>query len=106
MLSPEEKRFIRSWDEQRKGGRWSYYLLYIPVGAFICSLILSVFLYLFFQITLGAPFLWFVFAASLALSLILTLGSWHNNERKFKRIIQREIEEGRERDREKGPDNV
>ncbi|MBL7735228.1 MAG: hypothetical protein JNL51_07210 [Chitinophagaceae bacterium] len=104
MLSPEEKRFVRSWEEQRRGGRWSYYLLYVPVAAFICSLILSIFLYLFFQVTLGAPFLWFVFAGSLTLSLILTLSAWRNNERKFRKIVRREIEEGRIKDREQATD--
>ena len=94
MLTTTEKRFIRYWQDQRKGGRWSYYLLYIIVGTFICSLILSIFLYLFFQIVLGSSFLWFVFTSGFVLSAALTLFSWRNGEKKFRRIIKREIDNG------------
>ncbi|MEP7258480.1 MAG: hypothetical protein ABI687_08830 [Flavitalea sp.] len=94
MLSIGEKRFIRYWQDQRKGGRWIYYLLYIPVGTFICSLIISIFLYLFFQVVLGSVFLWFVFSGGFLFSAILTIYSWYNGEKKFRKIIRREVAAG------------
>ncbi len=98
MLSLKEKRFIRYWQEQREGGRGSYYLLYIIVGTFIITLILSVFLVLFFQITFGNLFFWIVLAGGILLSSILTIYTWAKNERKLQHLIKREIEEGRSLD--------
>jgi len=98
MLSSSEKRFVKEWQDQRKGGRWSYYLLFIPVGTFICSLILSIFLYLFFQVVFGSAFLYWVFLGGFTFSILLTLSSWSRNETRLKKIIRREVKEGIEKD--------
>ena len=89
MLTAAEKRFLRYWIEQREGGRASYYLLYISVGTFIFTLILSVFLFLFFNLGFGSLYFWIVFSGGLTISIITTLITWRNNERRFHRLIQK-----------------
>lgn len=92
MLSPSEKRFIKYWEEQRQGGRYAYYLLYIVGGTFIISLLIFVLLLFVLQITFSSTMLWMVPSIALMLAVLLTVLTWKNNERKFKRIIRREVE--------------
>jgi tryptophan-rich sensory protein len=96
VLSKEEKRFIKYWQEQRTGGKYKYYLLYILAGTFVAVLLLS-FLYSivispYFRVNYGFIF---VLVSSFVLVTLITVLTWHRNERKFKAIIKREIEEGR-----------
>ena len=100
MLTPAEKRFIKYWEEQRTGGKRKYYLLYILGGTFIAVIVLS-FLY--------AIFISPVFSFDTALILILVTGflvvtlstviTWNRNEKRFRQIIRREVEEGRSQDK-------
>ena len=96
MLTATEKRFIKYWEEQRKGGRLQYYLLYILAGTFIASIVVS-----FLGMMLWQHFLDHipeVILACLLTVVVITVLTWANNEKKFKAIIQREIKEGKERD--------
>jgi hypothetical protein len=95
MLSTEEKRFISSWEEQRKDGKWSYFWLYFIVGIFITTIIGSVFMLIFFQIVFGSLFFWIVLTGAVAISFIFTLYSWNSNERKYHKILRRESAGGR-----------
>lgn len=100
MLTATEKRFIKYWEEQRQGGRVKYYLLYIISGTFVTILVLS-----FLSLMLGLGFpenLWWIIIGSFALVTIATVLTWGLNEKKFKRIIQREIKEGMEKDESVG----
>lgn len=92
MLTSKERRFIRYWEEQRKGGKGSYILLYTVVGTFIVTLILSVFLVLFFQIVFGSIFFWAVCISGLVISLLASLITWNRNEKRLQEIIRREID--------------
>lgn len=99
MLTTKEKRFIKSWEEQRVGGKLKYYLLYILAGTFIATLVLS-FLYsiiisAFFHIGFG---LIAVIVISFLLVTFLTITTWDRNEKRFKSIIKREIQEGQKQD--------
>lgn len=90
MLTKEERRFMRSWEEQRKGGQAKYYLLYIPIGTIVGSLgvffIASIF-------SVGMPRnLLIIPAISFVLVSILTTIGWRKNERKWKMLIRREID--------------
>ncbi|HKH59990.1 MAG TPA: hypothetical protein VKA49_04110, partial [Flavitalea sp.] len=58
MLSSSEKRFVRYWQEQRTGGRWSYYALYIAIGTVMATIIFSTFLFLFLQAIFGSLSFW------------------------------------------------
>lgn len=96
MLTTTEKRFIKYWEDQRQGGRIKYYLLYIITGSFVATLVLS-FLTLMVGIDLPANLV-LIAVGSFCIVTIATILSWWYNEKKFKKIIQREIREGRERD--------
>ena len=98
MLSSSEKRFINYWQEQRTGGRWSYFALYIVVGTFIATIIFSTFLFLFFQAVFGSAAFWIGLTAAFLISSVATITTWSLNEKKFKKIIRREVDNGMERD--------
>jgi hypothetical protein len=97
VLTATEKRFVKSWEEQRQGGKVKYYLLYIIIGTFPAILVLSFLASLFGAFTK----LWLTIPLSFAVSIVYTIRTWANNEKKFKAIIQREIREGMLRDEEK-----
>jgi hypothetical protein len=96
VLTATEKRFVKSWEEQRQGGKVKYYLLYIIIGTFPAILVLSFLASLFGAFTK----LWLTIPLSFAVSIVYTIRTWANNEKKFKAIIQREIREGMLRDEE------
>jgi Ca2+-dependent lipid-binding protein len=90
VLSVKEKRFIKYWEEQRTGGKFKYYLLYILAGTFVSTLTL-----MFLSVMLwGLPMMIIVSIASLVLATILTIMSWETNEKRFKEIIRREVHQG------------
>jgi hypothetical protein len=101
VLTATEKRFIKSWEEQREGGKTKYYLLYIVIGTFPAILVLS------FLASLFGAFnkLWITIPLSFIVSIIYTVRTWATNEKKFKTIIQREIKEGRLRDEGEGAES-
>jgi hypothetical protein len=98
MLTTGEKRFIKYWQEQRKGGKLPYYLLYILAGTFIASIVLS-FLAAMFLASFPENLL-MITLTSFVIVTIATILTWSNNEKKFRRIIQREVEEGKKKDLE------
>lgn len=92
MLTAKERRFIKYWEEQRVGGKSSYLALYIIALTFIASLVV-----LFLFAMLGFDFegkMWMVPLISMAAAVFITLFTWKNNEKRFKGIIKREMEEG------------
>ena len=98
MLTTTEKRFIKYWEEQRKGGRLQYYLLYILAGTFIATIVLSFLIGMFLA---GFPAnLPYIIGGSILIVTIATMRTWANNEKKFRRIIKREIDEGKQKDQE------
>lgn len=96
LLTNSEKRFIRYWQEQRSGGRWSYYALYIIIGTFIGTIIFSTFLFLFLQVIFGSFTFWIAFSTAFLISFIATITTWSSNEKEFKKIIRREMGEDAE----------
>jgi uncharacterized membrane protein (DUF485 family) len=94
-LSPDERRFIKNWQDQRKDGKASF------VGAYTFGLFI-LFYMSFIAVGLfgGWPFLkvsWLLimgiaafFAAFLFSNLL-----WRMNQKKFSRIIQREMAAGK-----------
>jgi hypothetical protein len=96
MLTPSEKSFVKYWEEQRKGGRVPYYLLYILTGTFIASIVCT---FVSMMFGLGFPgVVPYIVVAGFVMVTIATIYSWTTNEKKFKAIIQREIEEGKKFD--------
>ena len=95
MLTASEKRFVKSWEEQRQGGKVKYYLLYIIIGSFPAVLVLSFLTSLFGAFS---RLIWITIPLSFLISMIYTVRTWAVNEKKFKAIIQREIKEGINKD--------
>ena len=92
MLSADEKRFIRYWEDQREDGNLSYYLQYTLVGALIMSLFVFVALFFFLNIYVTLFILLIVPVCCIVASFLLTHYSWKKNERKLKRLIKREVD--------------
>ena len=96
MLTAIEKRFVKYWEDQRQGGKIKYYLLYIITGSFVATLVLS-FLTLMVGIDLPDNLV-LIAIGSFSIVTVSTVFSWWYNEKRFKKIIQREINEGMKRD--------
>ena len=97
MLSAEEKRFVRYWEEQRKDGKRSYFLLYIISGTIVTSLIVSFVTAMLSSF--GMPERpWIIPIISFIITTALTAYSWQKNERRLKQLINREIQKGQWQD--------
>ena len=97
-ISPEERRFLKSWEEQRRGGKKSFVGVY-TFGLFILFYMAFVAVGLFS----GWPFLkasWLVLMAFAALAgaLGLSLFLWSFQQKKFTAIIRREMTASRPSD--------
>lgn len=92
MLSAKERRFIKYWEEQRVGGQRPYLILYILAGTFISTIVVF-FLFAMFGIDLEGT-LWMVPVISVIAVTAISVASWKRNERRFKEIIKREMENG------------
>lgn len=97
MLSAGEKRFVRYWEEQRKDGKRSYFLLYIISGTIVTSLIVSFVSAMLFSFSMpDRP--WIIPIVSFVITTALTIYSWKKNERRLKHLINREVKEGQLQD--------
>lgn len=92
MLTAKERRFIKYWEEQRTGGQAPYLTLYIIAGTFI-SVLIVFFLFSIFGIKLRGN-IWMVPVISVVAITSITIASWKRNEKRFKEIIKREMEDG------------
>ncbi len=89
MLTKEERRFLRSWEEQRKGGSVSYYLLYIIAGTIVMTIGVG---FVMSMIKFGLPRpLWVIPVISFVLSSLYAAITWRRGEAKFKQLIKREV---------------
>jgi len=95
MLSADEKRFIRYWEDQRKDGNLSYYLQYTLIGGFIISLFVFITLFFFLNFYVSLFILLIVPVCSIVTSFLLTHYSWVKNENRLKRLIKREVNLGK-----------
>jgi hypothetical protein len=93
LLTPSEKRFIRSWEEQRTGGRWPYYISYTLVNGFIVTILTYIVLLWILQQKIRPPY-WLIPTIGFFTGCVISIFSWTYSERKFKKIIRREIRHG------------
>ena len=92
-ITVAERRFLRSWEEQRKGGKKAYVATYtfgLTFLIFHCFIALGLFL--------NIPFIrlhWIIMIAvsSCILALILSFVIWNIQQKKWRRIITREMEQ-------------
>jgi len=96
VLNSKEKRFIKYWEEQRAGGKWRYYLLYIFAGTFVGTIVLSFLAGMFTPFEFSTVRL--IAGASLVIVTIITVLSWQINENRFRTIVKREMDEGKAMD--------
>lgn len=95
MITSEEKRFIRYWEDQRVDGNLTYYLQYTLIGGFIISLFVFITLFFFLNFYVSLFILLIVPVCSLVASFLLTHYSWVKNESRLKRLIKREVNQGK-----------
>ncbi len=92
-LTDDERRFIRNWEEQRKGGK----MVFIPIytfGFFIIIFMSGVALGLFTGVRfIKISWLSLLGAGALVGGFLLSFVLWNRSQRKFQRIITREINE-------------
>lgn len=89
MLTKEERRFLRSWEDQRKGGKLPYFLLYIIAGTIVMTIGVG-FVWSMVNFALPKP-LWAIPLTSFILSSAYAGLTWKRGERKFKELIKREV---------------
>ncbi len=93
MLTHKERRFIRHWEEQRSGSRIGYYVLYIFIWFFVAALFLFFVMNNFVQIERNSlQKLYRLLTIAAIISIVVTHISFMRNERRFKRIIRREMD--------------
>lgn len=98
MLSTAEKRFVRYWQEQRTGGKGKYFAMYIIAGTIMISLFIFVALFFGFQVRPSIFVFSVVPAIAVILSLLFTAYGWGKNERQFRSLLKREIDESKRAD--------
>jgi small-conductance mechanosensitive channel len=93
-ISAAERRFIRNWEEQRKGGKASFVAIYTfgyTIIIFMTGIAIGLFTGLRF-VTL--PLLSAMGLTSLVAGIALAFYQYSRSQKKFRNIIQREIAEG------------
>ena len=92
MLSDKEKRFVRYWEEQREGGKWSYLVTYTVGG----SVLLFFFPLMIYYILTMLNFFERVHLPIIAIAVIAILASfaisqyfWHRNEERWRSLTSK-----------------
>ena len=90
-MTIEEKKFIRDWEFQKSGKKWKYYLQYIIAWSSV------IFLSSFFLVKLimedrymSWTMLFIILPSSILLASLITHLVYETNEKKLKRILERE----------------
>ncbi|NOT51819.1 MAG: hypothetical protein HOP10_11150 [Chitinophagaceae bacterium] len=99
MLSAKEKRFLKYWDDQKTGGKWSYILVY-TIGwgflIFFVPMIISYMSYMYasvhLYVLLGLSIvpIWILIVFSLAVGCVISFFQWDRNEGKYRKIRYKE----------------
>jgi hypothetical protein len=90
-ITNDERRFLRSWEEQRTGGKSSYIATY-TFGWFIVLFMMGVALGLFSGLRLVNARIILVWSLISAVGAVaLSWWMWQRNQRRFRSIIKRVI---------------
>ena len=90
-ISAEERRFLRSWEEQRHGGKRVYVATYtfgLTFLIFLCAIALGLFMNLPF---VKLYVLIAIAIASVVGAFLLAIFMWSSQQKKFRRIVNREV---------------
>lgn len=94
MITPKERRFLKYWEEQRKGGKLGFFALYVSMGTIVTTIAVA-----FLISVLGLKYAyWPVPIIGLVSMFIITFFTWNSNEKQFKKIIKRVVNEGKEKE--------
>ena len=90
-ITPAERRFLRSWEEQRNGGKASYVATYTfayTLVIYLTGIALGLFLNIPF-----IRFLWLMLMAmvSIAGAFLISMMIWKRQQKKWRSIINREL---------------
>ena len=91
MLSNSEKHFLSSWQEQREGPRWKYYLQFSVAWTVVSFLVLFFLLKLLTDREMGgSTSFWIVFPLAIIIGVWSTHLIYTSNEKRMKKIKERE----------------
>ena len=95
MLTPKEKRFLKYWDEQKAGGKLQYIIVYTIGWSFILFFIplaISFFVNMYVALKLHQLPVWAAIVLSIVLGFLISLFTWHQNEKKQKALLDKHDE--------------
>lgn len=96
VITPKERRFLKYWEEQRKGGKLSFFALYISMGTIVCTIVIA-----FLMSVLGLRYAyWPVPILGFVVMTIFTIITWSQNEKQFKKIIKRVVDDAKKMENE------
>ena len=90
-ITPAERRFLRSWEEQRKGGKAGFIATYsfgYTFVIFISGIALGLFLNIAF---IRVSWLLIMGVSSVVGAVIISMIMWKSQQKKWQRIIHREL---------------
>ena len=92
-ITSAERRFLRQWEEQRKDGKAKYITVY-TIGLSVMFMALTVVFGFFTSLPFFQPdWLIMIGIASITSAFLVSASNWSRSEKKFKKIIQREMAE-------------
>lgn len=90
-LSPAERRFLRSWEEQRNGGKKSFVAIYTfayTLVIFLSSVAVALFMNIAF---IRKSWLISMAVGSVVAAFVLSNILWSRQQKKWRSIINREM---------------
>jgi uncharacterized membrane protein len=96
MITNSERHFIENWQEQKSGPKWKYYLLFSLAWTVVSFLVIFFLTKLFTNLweTGGANLIYILVSISIIIGFFSTHFSYILNERRLKKIIEKEKGKG------------
>jgi hypothetical protein len=95
-ISSDERRFLRSWEEQREGGKAGYVATYtfgLTFVIFLSSIAVGLFANLPF---IKLYLLVIISVASLVSAFFISVVMWNTKQKRFRDIINRELADSKD----------
>lgn len=94
MITNIERQFISQWREQKSGPKWKYYLLFSVAWTVVSFLVIFFLTKLFTSLweTGGQNLIYILIIISIITGFFSTHLTYVTNEKKYKKIMEREKE--------------
>ena len=94
MITNSERHFIEDWQEQKSGPKWKFYLLFSIAWTVVSFLVIFFLTKLFTDLweNGGANLIYILVAISIILGFLSTHFTYVINERRFRKIVQKNKE--------------